>query len=45
MIWVNLAQIDTVSDEIDAAVEPIIDELEKELDQTPTPHNGDNSQN
>lgn len=39
----SLVQIDKVSDEIDAAVEPVIEELEKELDQSPTSDNGVNT--
>ncbi|CAO2188618.1 unnamed protein product [Urochloa humidicola] len=37
-------KIDKVSDEIDAAVEPVIEEIEKELDQGTTSDNGANAQ-
>jgi len=40
-----LVQIDKVSDEIDAAVEPVIEELEKELDQSTTSDDGVNTKN
>lgn len=45
VLWLSLpVQIDKVSDEIDAAVEPVIKELEKELDQGTTSDNGVNAQ-
>ncbi|CAO2202267.1 unnamed protein product [Urochloa humidicola] len=37
-------KIDKVSDEIDTAVEPVIEEIEKELDQDATSDNGANAQ-
>ncbi|XP_062191788.1 uncharacterized protein LOC133895472 [Phragmites australis] len=38
-------KVDKVSNEIDAAVEPVIEELEKELDENPASDNAVNAQN
>lgn len=40
-----LVQIDKVSDEIDAAVEPVMEELEKELDESTMSSNAVNTKN
>jgi hypothetical protein len=45
ILWFSSpVQIDKVSDEIDAAVEPVIEELENKLDQGATTDNGANAQ-